>query len=80
MPSDAKGCSRLGSLLELMPIPETLEAQARSAEMFRAFLASDKPAVKDAKHPFSFFVTEFGGLRVEDEEPPRKPGPLDDYS
>lgn len=80
MRSDGKACGDLGDLLEALPVPEVKAAQARAPEMFRVFLADEAPVVVKAKHPFAFFVTEFGGLRVEDPPPPpKKKGPLDEY-
>jgi hypothetical protein len=76
--SDAKGCSALTELLARLPIGEVIEAQQSAHRMFTAFLASESPAVVRAKHPFAFFVTDFGGLRVEE---PAAPGgkKLPDY-
>lgn len=79
MPSDGKGCAALADLLERLPPPEILEAQDRSEAMFRRFLASEKPSVTDSKHPFAFFVTEFGGLRISDDGPVTGAGGLRDY-
>lgn len=63
--SDPKACSILGELLERLPRAEVMAAQAIAATMFRRFLASEKPSVVDASHPFAFFVTDFGSLRLD---------------
>lgn len=68
--SDPKACSLLGELLERLPRGEVLEAQAIAGTMFRRFLASEKPSVVEASHPFAFFVTDFGSLRLD-------PGPAE---
>lgn len=69
MSSDSKACGALGDLLERLPTADVLRAQENATRMFEAFLASDAPKVVKAKHPFAFFVTEFGGLRLEEPAP-----------
>jgi len=63
---DTKGCAALADLFSRLPPHEIREAQENAQRMFRTFLASDSPAVKRAKHPFVFFVQEFGSLRIHE--------------
>jgi hypothetical protein len=69
MSGDPKACSNLADLLERMPEAEVLAAQESADEMIGSFLASEAPGVVKARHPFAFFVTEFGGLRVPQAAP-----------
>lgn len=61
---DTKACVSLGYVLEALPAAERLAAQARAADMFAEFLEGSSPAAVSRRHPFVFFVQEFGGLRV----------------
>lgn len=68
MAGDGPACGKLADLLERMPEIERIGTQVRAADMFAGFLASAAPAVVKARHPFAWFVTEFGGLRVPEVE------------
>lgn len=61
---DTKACVSLGYLLDAFPEHERLAAQDKAPEMFAEFLANTEPRVVSRRHPFLFFVQEFGGLRV----------------
>lgn len=65
MPGDSKACASLGDTLGVLPESEKLAAQAKAEAMFREFLESSDPRVVSRRHPFAFFVQEWGGLRVE---------------
>lgn len=54
--------------------PERLEFEARAPAMISEFLADEAPAVAKARHPFTFFVTAFGGLGVPRQEARAGPG------
>jgi len=69
--ADGKACGDLGDLLDALPLRDVLEAQARADEMFAEFLAIRAPAVVDAGHCFTFFVTRWGALRVPPNERPK---------
>ncbi len=60
---DTKGCSNLAAIFESLPESERLAAQAEAPRMFAEFLARDGREAQ-RRHPFVFFVQEFGGLRV----------------
>jgi hypothetical protein len=62
----------LGDLLDTLSKADRLAAQARSDDMFAEFLRDDGREVIKARHPFSWFVARFNGLRVP--EPPTSPG------
>jgi hypothetical protein len=61
---DTKACVALGEVLWKIPTEERLAAQAKAPEMFAEFLANGDPRVSNRRHPFLFFVHEWGGLRV----------------
>jgi|SRR6185312_659232 len=70
---DAKACGELDLVLEPIPDRERREAQARAPQMFAEFLGSTEPRTVQRRHPFVFFVQEWGGLRV-----PAKRGAADE--
>lgn len=61
----ATPCRELQSMLEALPREERLRAQAKASRMVAAFLADRSPRLAAAKHPFSWFVTAFDGLRSD---------------
>lgn len=61
---DTKACVSLGYVLGALPVAERLAAQAKAPEMFAEFLAGASPNVVASRHPFVFFVQDWGGLRV----------------
>jgi len=63
MQGDAKACAGLRDVLAELPEAERAAAQAKAPEMFAEFLARGGTAA-DRRHPFAFFVQEWGGLRV----------------
>lgn len=60
----ARACGQLRDILDALPEPDALAAQARVVDMLTEFLADETPKVVAARHPFAFFVTAFTGLRV----------------
>lgn len=66
MAGDERASGALGDLLDRLPISERIAAQAEAPRMFTDYLARGG---RDAErqHPFSFFVQEWGGLRVPPE-------------
>jgi hypothetical protein len=54
----------MADALEALPEPERIAAQAKAPAMIAEFLASKDPKVVGRRHPFAFFVQEWGGLRV----------------
>lgn len=67
---DSKGCSNLAAVFEALPESERLAAQQDATRMFAEFLARDGREAQ-RRHPFVFFVQEWGGLRVPAAPPPR---------
>lgn len=63
---DPKTCSTLEGALDRLPRDEILRCQSRADEMFAEFFAGTSPVALERKHPFSFFVGDFGTLRVSD--------------
>ncbi len=61
---DSKSSGRLGDVLEDLTEVERAAAQTRAPEMLREFLANTDQRVVDRRHSWSFFVTEWSGLRV----------------
>lgn len=60
---DGKAQATLGDLLERLPDAERGAAEREAPRMFAEFLARDGREAQ-SRHPFVFFVQEFGGLRV----------------
>lgn len=73
MAGDSKACSTLKAILDELPEVERLSAQAIAPQMFAEFLASKDPETIRKRHPFAFFVGEWGGLRVPKRRA-REPG------
>jgi uncharacterized protein YdaU (DUF1376 family) len=67
-PGDSKACASLGDVLGVLPESERLAAQEKAPAMFAEFLGRMDPKTVERRHPFAFFVQEWGGLRV-----PKKP-------
>jgi hypothetical protein len=65
---DAMATGRLSDLLGPMPEDQRLIAQREASRMFAEFLAKTEPKTVDRRHPWSFFVTEFGGLLAPKQE------------
>ena len=63
-PGDSKACGNLGDLLERLPAAERASAQAKAPEMFAEFFSRADRVTVERRHPFAFFVQEWGGLRV----------------
>lgn len=61
---DAVACGKLTDELAKLPPDEQIAAQVRSTEMFAEFLGRTEPKLIQRRHPWNFFVQEFGGLRV----------------
>lgn len=47
-----------------LPEAERLTAQEKAPAMFAEFLGRRDPKTVERRHPFAFFVQEWGGLRV----------------
>ena len=62
---DSKACGTLGDLLARLPDDERLRVQSRAPGMIAAFLAGGGENARARKHPFAFFVGDFGTLRME---------------
>jgi len=60
----ARAIGQLRDIIADLPEPDAIAAQARAAEMLTEFFDDVAPKVLDARHPFTFFVTAFSGLRV----------------
>jgi hypothetical protein len=67
---DTRGLTNLEAIFETLPASERLAAQADAPRMFAEFLARDGREAQ-RRHPFLFFVQEFGGLRVPAPPPVR---------
>jgi hypothetical protein len=61
---DSKACGTMADMLEKLPREEILRCQERAAEMFSEFLAGTGETAIARKHPFAFFVGDFGTLRI----------------
>lgn len=61
---DSKACGALGELLERLPVAERMAAQAKAPEMFAEFFSRTDRVSVERRHPFAFFVQEWGALRV----------------
>lgn len=62
--ADSRATGDLADQLATLPPAELLDAQNRAQAMFAEFLGDESPAVTKARHPWSWFVTRFPGLRV----------------
>jgi hypothetical protein len=62
--SAAKATGDLADQLAALPEADRVAAQARAPQMFAEFLADESPQLVSARHPWSWFVTRFDGLRV----------------
>ncbi|HVX95507.1 MAG TPA: hypothetical protein VHK47_11400 [Polyangia bacterium] len=69
--SAAKATGDLADQLASLPDADRLAAQERAPQMFAEFLNDESPQIASARHPWSWFVTRFDGLRV----PKAKPAP-----
>jgi hypothetical protein len=78
--ADAKASGDLRDQLSALPDLERKAAQDRAPAMFAEFLADESPGMIKARHPFSWFVTRFNGLRVPAQAlgPAKTPG-IDKY-
>src|SRR6185503_997685 len=70
---DAKACNTLADQLSALPSDERVRVQGRADAIIAEFLASSSPTTVQRKHPFAFFVGDFGALRVGKAEPNRPP-------
>lgn len=62
---DGAASGKLGDLIAALPDDATrIAAQARADAMIAEFMASEDPRTVARRHPWSFFVQEWGGLRV----------------
>jgi len=73
--SDGKACGQLADLLAAMPTAARTRAEAMADGMIAEFLGRETPKVVQARHPFVFFVTEFGGLMVPQQPQQAPPNP-----
>lgn len=62
-PNDFAAVGDLRDVLARLPSPEALAAQRRAPQMFAEFFADRSPKVAEARHPWSWFVQRFDGLR-----------------
>lgn len=62
--ADGKATGDLADALAALSSAEVAQAQSRSAAMFAEYLASETPDLTNARHPFSWFVVRWNGLRV----------------
>jgi hypothetical protein len=83
---DSKASGRLADALESLTETERITAQARAPDMLREFLESADERTVARRHPWSFFVTEWSGLRVpklpikprdNERRPPELPTKMD---
>ncbi len=63
-PGDTKHSGTLGDVLSALPDAVKLAAQAEAPRMFREFLAREDARTVERRHPWCFFVADWGGLRV----------------
>lgn len=61
---DTKALQNLAELLDRYPEDERVAAQTRAPAMFAEFLRRDDGLTAERRHPYLFFVQEFGSLRV----------------
>jgi hypothetical protein len=61
---DQKASGRLADALDALSEPERIAAQVRAAEMLREFFDNADERAVGRRHPWSFFVQEWSGLRV----------------
>lgn len=61
---DTRSASLLADTLARLPEAELVAAQKKAPEMFAEFLSRTDPKTVERRHPFAFFVTEWGGLRA----------------
>src|SRR6185312_5197699 len=61
---DAKACGTLADVLAAVPEADRFDAQAKAPEMIREFLSRTDVKTVERRHPFVFFVHEWGGLRA----------------
>ncbi len=74
---DEKACGTLQDLLRKLPEEQRLKAQSRVDLMLGQFLAGDNETIRTRKHPFAFFVGDFGSLRVGGAVPANRDPVLD---
>jgi hypothetical protein len=67
-PADSRATRDLDEALADVSPTDVLAAQERAPEMFREFLAEDTRDVVRARHPWSWFVQRFNGLRFPRRE------------
>jgi uncharacterized protein YdaU (DUF1376 family) len=61
--ADGIASGKLSDILKELPEAETRAAEERSETMFAEFLADQTPPLVRERHPFSFFVQRWNGLR-----------------
>ena len=69
--ADAKGAGRLHEVLESLPLAERAADWEARERMVSEFLASGDPRTTRAGWSFSFFASEFNGLRIPPEKRPK---------
>lgn len=74
---DDKACGTLENLIGNLPREQRLQAQSRVDLMLGEFLAGGNEATRARKHPFAFFVGDFGTLRVGGSATTRRDPVLD---
>jgi len=72
-PNDFGAISDLRTILSRLPLDESLAAQKRAPKMFAEYFSDRGEDVAAARHPWSWFVQRFDGLRF-----PKKAAPADD--
>lgn len=72
-PGDYRATGDLRDVLRNLALPDALAAQARASTMFAEYFGDHSAEVAAARHPWSWFVTRFNGLRI-----PKKAAPADD--
>lgn len=65
---DSTAIPRLSEVLDRLTDEERFEAQGIAAAMFAEFLANPDPKYVDKRHPFAFFVQDWGGLRAPKQQ------------
>lgn len=62
--SDGKAMGDLSDAIAALSPAEAKQAEQRAPAMFAEYLADESPGLARNRHPFSFFVTRWNGLRV----------------
>lgn len=68
IPADGKATGDLEEILSRLAPTDALAAQERAPAMFSEFLAQDSRQIREARHPWAWFVQRFNGLRLPQRE------------